>query len=95
VDLPSEHPFRPLSVMADDWVARAEARLAADPGRFGAGLAREGLALFCELSRHRADRGAAVHRPARRQRVIPAPPVAAHRPCRMSVTRTTTCCSTS
>lgn len=51
VDLPSDHPFRPLSVMADDWVVRAEARLAADPGRLDGGLAREGLALFRELSR--------------------------------------------
>jgi streptomycin 6-kinase len=50
VDLPSDHPFRPLSVMADDWVVRAEARLAADPGRLDRGLAREGLALFRELS---------------------------------------------
>jgi streptomycin 6-kinase len=51
VDLPTDHPFRPLSVMADDWVLRAEARLGADLGRLDAGLAREGLALFCELSR--------------------------------------------
>ena len=51
VDLPSDHPFRPLSVMADDWVARAEARLAADPGRLDSGLVRDGLALFRELSR--------------------------------------------
>ena len=51
VDLPSDHPFRPLSVMADDWVARAGARHAADPGRLDNGLAREGLALFRELSR--------------------------------------------
>ena len=51
VDLPSDHPFRPLSVMADDWVVRAEARLAADPARLDGGLAREGLALFRELSR--------------------------------------------
>lgn len=51
VDLPSAHPFRPLSVMANDWVARAETRLAADPGRLDGGLAREGLALFRELSR--------------------------------------------
>jgi streptomycin 6-kinase len=51
VDLPSDHPFRPLSVMADDWVIRAEARLAADPGRLDGGLAREGLSLFRELSR--------------------------------------------
>ena len=51
VDLPCEHPFRPLSVMADDWVVRAEARLAADAGRLDSGLAREGLALFRELSR--------------------------------------------
>jgi len=32
-------------------VLRAEARLAADPGRLDGGLAREGLALFRELSR--------------------------------------------
>ena len=51
VDLPFDHPFRPLSVMADDWVVRAEARLAADPERLDGGLAREGLALFRELSR--------------------------------------------
>ena len=51
VDLPSDHPFRPLSVMADDWVERAEARLAADPGLLDGGLAREGLALFADLSR--------------------------------------------
>ncbi len=51
VDLPSDHPFRPLSVMADDWVVGAEAQLAADPGRLDGGLAREGLALFRELSR--------------------------------------------
>jgi streptomycin 6-kinase len=51
VELPSEHPFRPLSVMADDWVVRAEARLAADPARLDGGLARDGLALFRELSR--------------------------------------------
>ena len=31
VDLPADHPFRPLSMMADDWAARAEARLSADP----------------------------------------------------------------
>src|SRR4029453_19553345 len=48
---PPDHPFRPLSVMAGEWVAQAEARLAADPGRLDAGLAREGLALFRELSR--------------------------------------------
>jgi streptomycin 6-kinase len=51
VDLPAGHPFRPLSMMADDWVASAEAQLAAEPGRLDAGLAREGLALFGELSR--------------------------------------------
>jgi streptomycin 6-kinase len=51
VDLPAVHPFRPLSVMADDWVTRAEARLAAEPGRLDAGVAREGLARFRELSR--------------------------------------------
>ena len=51
VELPSDHPFRPLSAMADDWVLRAEDRIAADPGRLDAGLARDGLALFRELSR--------------------------------------------
>ncbi len=51
VDLPSDHPFRPLSAMAGEWVLQAEARLAADPGLLDAGLAREGLALFRELSR--------------------------------------------
>ena len=51
VDLPAENPFRPLSAMADDWVARAEERLAADPGRLDAGLASDGLALFRDLSR--------------------------------------------
>ena len=51
VELPPDHPFRPLSVMADDWAAAAEACLAADPGQLDAGVAREGLALFRELSR--------------------------------------------
>ncbi len=51
VELASDHPFRPLSAMADDWVAQAESRLASDPGGLDAGLAREGLALFRELSR--------------------------------------------
>jgi streptomycin 6-kinase len=51
VDLPIDHPFRPLWVMTDDWAERAEERLAADPGRLDGGLAREGLALFRELSR--------------------------------------------
>jgi streptomycin 6-kinase len=51
VDLPPDHPFRPLSVMAESWVDSAEARLAADPAQLDAGLAREGLALFRQLSR--------------------------------------------
>lgn len=51
VELPSDHPFRPLSVMADAWVALAEARLAAHPERLDAGLAREGLARFRDLAR--------------------------------------------
>ncbi|MGH9008054.1 MAG: aminoglycoside phosphotransferase family protein [Acidimicrobiales bacterium] len=51
VELPSSHPFRPLSVMADEWVGRAEAQLAAEPARLDGGLAREGLALFRALSR--------------------------------------------
>jgi streptomycin 6-kinase len=54
-DLASDHPFRPLSVMADDWVRRSEANLDADPGRLDAGLARDGLALFRELSRATAE----------------------------------------
>ncbi len=49
--LASDHVFRPLSVMADDWVARAEARLAVNPDRLDAGMARDGLELFRELSR--------------------------------------------
>jgi len=51
VELPSDHQFRPLSMMADYWVAEAEASLEVDPGELDAGLAREGLALFRELSR--------------------------------------------
>ncbi len=51
VDLPPGHPFRPLSVLADDWVGRAEARLAVDPGRLDPELARAGLGLFRDLSR--------------------------------------------
>ena len=54
--IPSLHESVPgqetLSVMVDDWVARAEARLAAEPGRMDAGLARDGLALFRELARN-------------------------------------------
>src|SRR5207344_2273478 len=52
VDLPGDHPFRPLSVMIGEWSASAEARLAANPTRLDAGLARDGLALFRELSRN-------------------------------------------
>ncbi|HXU25035.1 MAG TPA: aminoglycoside phosphotransferase family protein, partial [Tepidiformaceae bacterium] len=51
VELSVGHPFRPLSIMADEWADAAEARLAADPSRLDAGLARDGLALFRELSR--------------------------------------------
>jgi streptomycin 6-kinase len=51
VELPSDHPFRPLSVMADEWAELASRRLADDPTRIDAGLAREGLARFRELSR--------------------------------------------
>lgn len=51
VELPSEHPFRPLSVMADDWVAEAEQQLARNPNRLDAGLARDGLSRFRDLSR--------------------------------------------
>ena len=49
--LAPDHPFRPLAVMADDWVARAEGRLADRRTGLDAGLARDGLALFRELSR--------------------------------------------
>ncbi len=52
VDLPADHPFRPLSEMADDWVARAETRLASRPSSLDVGQARDGLALFGELSRN-------------------------------------------
>ncbi len=38
--------------MVDDWVARAEMRLADEPDRIDAGLARDGLALFRELARN-------------------------------------------
>lgn len=55
VDLPSDHPFRPLSAMADDWVAGARARLDANPGLLDPGVAREGLELFVDLSRPRPD----------------------------------------
>jgi len=51
VGLPVVHPFRPLSIMADEWADAAGARVAADPSRLDAGLARDGLALFRELSR--------------------------------------------
>jgi streptomycin 6-kinase len=51
VELPNDHPFRPLSVMVDDWVVLSEARLADEPGRLDAGLAREGLSLLRDLSR--------------------------------------------
>jgi len=51
VDLPSDHPFRPLSAMAEEWVSEAEARLAAAAGGLDDGRSREGLALFRELSR--------------------------------------------
>jgi streptomycin 6-kinase len=51
VDLSAGHPFRPLSVMADDWTERAAARLAERPDLLDAGLARDGLALFRQLAR--------------------------------------------
>jgi streptomycin 6-kinase len=51
VELPATLPFRPLAVMVDDWVARAEVTLAADPDRMDVGLARDGLALFEQLAR--------------------------------------------
>jgi streptomycin 6-kinase len=52
VDLPSAHPLRPLSVMVDDWVARATARLADEPNRIDVNMATDGLALFRELARN-------------------------------------------
>ncbi len=52
VSLPTGHPFRPLSEMADDWIARAQT---AAPALLDAGMVREGLALFRELSRPRAS----------------------------------------
>lgn len=50
-ELPPDHSFRPLSVMADDWIQRAEVRHAAEPDLLDAGLARDGFALFRELAR--------------------------------------------
>jgi streptomycin 6-kinase len=50
-ELPTDHVFRPLSVMAEQWVTSAETRLADDPKLLDVGLAREGFALFRELSR--------------------------------------------
>ena len=50
VDLPSDHPFRPLSVMAEQWVAAAAQRFVAHPERLDPGLARAGLDLFVELA---------------------------------------------
>jgi streptomycin 6-kinase len=49
--LPPDHPFRPLSDMADEWTERAEQLLAGAPGRVDAGLAREGFDQFRELAR--------------------------------------------
>ena len=51
VNLPADHPFRPLSLMADEWADAAEARLVANPSLLDAGLARDGLTLFRALSR--------------------------------------------
>ena len=96
VELPADHPFRPLSVMADDWVERAEARLARDPGRLDAGLARDGLGLFRELSRTGASE-VLLFTDMHAGNVLPcrAPTVAAHRPQALrSATRTTTSCNT-
>lgn len=50
VALTAQHPFRPLAEMADAWVGHAEEWLAAHPEGLDAGLARDGLALFRELS---------------------------------------------
>ncbi len=49
--LPDDHPFRPLSEMTDEWVDRAEERLADHPERVAEGIAREGFAAFRELAR--------------------------------------------
>ena len=54
-ELPPDHPFRPLSTMADDWVASAEARLGGRPGLLDPGVARDGLTLFVDLARPQAD----------------------------------------
>jgi streptomycin 6-kinase len=48
--LPSGHPFRPLSDLAEQWTTRAEVRLADDRRRVDPGLAREGFAQFRELA---------------------------------------------
>jgi streptomycin 6-kinase len=51
VELAPDHPFRPLSVMAEEWVRAAQNRWAANPATLDSGLVRDGLALFLELSR--------------------------------------------
>jgi streptomycin 6-kinase len=51
VDLPTDHPFRPLSVMADGWTSSAETRFATDTRGLDAGLVHEGLTMFRELAR--------------------------------------------
>lgn len=55
VELDPEHPFRPLSEMADQWVTSAEERLADDPTRLDAAVARDGFDLFRDLARPGSD----------------------------------------
>jgi streptomycin 6-kinase len=47
--LPTEHGFRPLQLMCDQWAEEFETKAAAGAGRVDRGLARDGLALFRSL----------------------------------------------
>lgn len=49
--LPTDHRFRPLTTMCDEWADQSAAEHAARPGILDRGLIREGLELFRTLSR--------------------------------------------
>jgi len=55
INLPADHPFRPLTDMVDEWADQAEADLATHPDRLDPGLAHEGLQLFRRLVRDAPD----------------------------------------
>ncbi len=46
---PPGHPFRPLSVMCNQWAGEFEAKTAAKPVTIDPGMVREGIALFRDL----------------------------------------------